>query len=40
LVAGKRIMEIYENEDFHLKYTGISVLSEEGKDLSYDERKV
>jgi 3'(2'), 5'-bisphosphate nucleotidase len=63
LEAGKRIMEIYENEDFevdfkgddspltkadlashdiimdHLKDTGIPVLSEEGKDLSYDERK-
>jgi 3'(2'), 5'-bisphosphate nucleotidase len=63
LEAGKRIMEIYENEDFevdfkgddspltkadlasheiimeYLKETGISVLSEEGKDLSYDERK-
>ena len=62
LEAGKRIMEIYENEDFevqlkgddspltkadiasheiimeHLKDTGIPVLSEEGKDLSYDER--
>ena len=63
LLAGKRIMEIYENEDFevdfkgddspltkadiasheiimeYLKNTGIPVLSEEGKDLSYDERK-
>jgi len=63
LEAGKRIMEIYENEDFevdfkgddspltkadiasheiimeHLDKTGIPVLSEEGKDLSYAERK-
>lgn len=63
LEAGKRIMEIYENEDFevdfkgddspltkadlasheiimrHLKETQIPVLSEEGKNLSYDERK-
>ena len=63
LAAGKRIMEIYENEDFEvdfkgdnspltkadlasheiimdfLKATDIPVLSEEGKDLSYDERK-
>ncbi|SDR78144.1 3'(2'),5'-bisphosphate nucleotidase CysQ [Christiangramia echinicola] len=63
LEAGRRIMEIYENEDFevdfkgddspltkadlasheiimeHLKETGIPVLSEEGKDLPYEERK-
>ena len=63
LVAGKRIMEIYNNEDFEvdfktdnspltkadlashkiimdfLKDTNIPVLSEEGKDLSYEERK-
>ena len=63
LDAGKRIMEIYENEDFevdfkgddspltkadlashkiimeYLEKTGIPVLSEEGRDLSYDERK-
>ncbi|APG60438.1 3'(2'),5'-bisphosphate nucleotidase CysQ [Christiangramia salexigens] len=63
LESGKRIMAIYENEDFevdfkgddspltkadlasheiimkHLKDTGIPVLSEEGKDLSYEERK-
>ncbi|MDR5589332.1 3'(2'),5'-bisphosphate nucleotidase CysQ [Christiangramia sp. SM2212] len=63
LQAGKRIMEIYENEDFevdfkgddspltkadlasheiimeHLKDTEIPVLSEEGKDLAYEERK-
>ncbi len=63
LEAGKRIMEIYENEDFevdfkgdnspltkadlasheiimsYLQDTGIPVLSEEGKDLSYAERK-
>ena len=63
LEAGKRIMEIYENEDFevdfkgddspltkadlashqiimqHLSATDIPVLSEEGRDLSYKERK-
>jgi len=63
LEAGKRIMEIYENEDFevdfkgdnspltkadlasheiimkHLMDTQIPVLSEEGKHLSYEERK-
>ncbi|WP_405199744.1 3'(2'),5'-bisphosphate nucleotidase CysQ [Christiangramia sp. LLG6405-1] len=63
LRAGKRIMEIYENEDFevdfkgddspltkadlashqiimqHLSATDIPVLSEEGRDLSYEERK-
>ncbi len=63
LEAGKRIMEIYENEDFevdfkgddspltkadiashhiimkNLQYTKIPVLSEEGKDLSFAERK-
>lgn len=63
LAAGKRIMEIYENEDFeveakgddspltkadlasheiiteYLKETDIPVLSEEGKDLPYEERK-
>lgn len=63
LAAGKRIMEIYDNEDFEvdfkgddspltkadleshniimefLKETGIPVLSEEGKHLSYEERK-
>ena len=63
LEAGKRIMEIYENEDFevdfkgddspltkadlashniimsYLKDTDIPVLSEEGKHLSYEERK-
>lgn len=63
LEAGKRIMEIYENEDFevdfkgddspltkadlasheiimsYLKETGIPVLSEEGKDIPYAERK-
>ena len=63
LDAGKRIMEIYKDEDFEvdfkgddspltkadlashkiimklLKDTNIPVLSEEGKDLSYDERK-
>jgi 3'(2'), 5'-bisphosphate nucleotidase len=63
LEAGKRIMEIYENEDFevdfkgdnspltkadlashdvimrHLKDTGIPVLSEEGKELPYQDRK-
>ncbi len=63
LAAGKRIMEIYDNEDFeveakgddspltkadlasheiimeYLKETDIPVLSEEGKDLSYEERK-
>ncbi|SFN76327.1 3'(2'),5'-bisphosphate nucleotidase CysQ family protein [Salegentibacter flavus] len=63
LAAGKRIMEIYENEDFeveakgddspltkadlashkiimeYLEETNIPVLSEEGKDLPYEERK-
>lgn len=63
LEAGKRIMEIYENEDFEvdfkgddspltkadlasheiiidfLKKTDIPVLSEEGKDIPYEERK-
>lgn len=63
LAAGKRIMEIYENEDFevdfkgdnspltkadlasheiimsYLEDTGIPVLSEEGKDLPYEDRK-
>ena len=63
LKAGKRIIEIYENEDFEvdlkgddspltkadlashtiimssLKETNIPVLSEEGKHLSYEERK-
>ncbi|WP_298246121.1 3'(2'),5'-bisphosphate nucleotidase CysQ [uncultured Christiangramia sp.] len=63
LEAGKRIMEIYENEDFevdfkgddspltkadlashqiimqHLSATDIPVLSEEGRYLSYEERK-
>ena len=63
LAAGKRIMEIYENEDFevdfkgdnspltkadlashkiimsYLQDTGIPVLSEEGKDLCYEDRK-
>lgn len=63
LEAGKRVMEIYENEDFevdfkgddspltkadlashkiimqHLSATDIPVLSEEGRDLSYEERK-
>ncbi len=63
LAAGKRIMEIYENEDFevdfkgddspltiadlasheiimsYLKETDIPVLSEEGKDLPYEDRK-
>ncbi|MFV9483971.1 3'(2'),5'-bisphosphate nucleotidase CysQ [Christiangramia sp. ASW11-125] len=63
LEAGKRIMEIYEHEDFevvlknddspltkadlaaheiimnHLAATDIPVLSEEGRDLSYEERK-
>lgn len=63
LEAGKRIMEIYEHEDFevvlknddspltkadlasheiimqHLSATDIPVLSEEGRDLSYEERK-
>ena len=63
LAAGKRIMDIYEHEDFeveakdddspltkadlashdiimkYLKETEIPVLSEEGKDLPYDERK-
>ena len=63
LSAGKRIMEIYDNEDFeveakgddspltkadlasheiimeYLKKTEIPILSEEGKDLPYEERK-
>ncbi|MCC8358464.1 3'(2'),5'-bisphosphate nucleotidase CysQ [Salinimicrobium sediminilitoris] len=63
LAAGKRIMEIYNNEDFeieakgddspltkadlashdiimeYLRETNIPVLSEEGKDLPYEERK-
>ncbi|HET8887180.1 MAG TPA: 3'(2'),5'-bisphosphate nucleotidase CysQ [Salinimicrobium sp.] len=63
LSAGKRIMEIYENEDFevdfkgddspltkadlashhiimeHLEKTNIPVLSEEGKNLPYEDRK-
>ncbi len=63
LEAGKRIMEIYDNEDFevdfkgdespltkadlashhiimvHLRSTGIPVLSEEGKDIPYEQRK-
>ncbi|MCY2687807.1 3'(2'),5'-bisphosphate nucleotidase CysQ [Salinimicrobium sp. TH3] len=63
LAAGKRIMEIYDNEDFeveakgddspltkadlasheiiieYLKETNIPILSEEGKDLPYKERK-
>ena len=63
LAAGKRIMEIYENEDFEVDFKGdnspltkadlasheiimdfleetdIPVLSEEGKDLAYEERK-
>ena len=63
LEAGKRIIGIYDNEDFeveakgddspltkadlasheiimsHLKDTGIPVLSEEGKNLPYEERK-
>ncbi len=63
LEAGKRIMEIYENEDFevdfkgddspltkadlashhiimdHLRSKNIPVLSEEGKDLPYEQRK-
>lgn len=63
LEAGKRIMEIYETDDFdvnlksdaspltkadiashniieeHLLKTDIPILSEEGKDLSYEERK-
>lgn len=63
LKAGKRIMEIYEHEDFeidfkgddspltkadlasheiimsYLKDTDIPVLSEEGKDIPYEERK-
>lgn len=63
LSAGKRIMEIYDNEDFeveaksddspltkadkasheiimeYLQKTDIPVLSEEGKDLPYEERK-
>lgn len=63
LEAGRRIMEIYENEDFEVDFkgdespltkadlasheiimaylndTGIPVLSEEGKDIPYGERK-
>ena len=63
LAAGKRIMEIYDNENFeveaksddspltkadlashkiimeNLRDTGIPVLSEEGKDLPYEQRK-
>src|SRR5690606_12485782 len=63
LEAGKRILEIYENEDFEVDFkgddspltkadlaahniimefleeTGIPVLSEEGKDIPYEERK-
>ena len=63
LAAGKRIMEIYDNEAFeveakgddspltkadlasheiimeHLQKTGIPILSEEGKDLPYEQRK-
>lgn len=63
LEAGKRIMEIYEHEDFevnfkgddspltkadlasheiimtHLSDTNIPVLSEEGKDIAYEDRK-